>query len=127
MHDEFEEEIRELAASGNKIEAVKRYREEMGVDLASAKDAVEAIIDGQSTDETSTATNDSITDEVVSLLERGEKIQAVKLYREKSGVGLKEAKEAVEELARQNGLADSSGSGCLGMILIAACTIAAAT
>ncbi|MEV6596204.1 ribosomal protein L7/L12 [Actinoplanes sp. NPDC051346] len=34
----------------------------------------------------------------------GRKIQAIKLYREATGVGLKEAKDAVELLARQRGL-----------------------
>lgn len=41
---------------------------------------------------------------VVQELEQGRKIQAIKLYREQTGVGLREAKEAVEEIARQRGL-----------------------
>jgi ribosomal protein L7/L12 len=41
---------------------------------------------------------------VLQKLEQGRKIQAIKLYREQTGVGLKEAKDAVEELARQRGL-----------------------
>lgn len=36
--------------------------------------------------------------EVLSALAAGQKILAIKLYREKTGVGLKEAKEAVERL-----------------------------
>jgi ribosomal protein L7/L12 len=42
--------------------------------------------------------------EVVQLLERGAKIQAVKIYRERTGTGLAEAKEAVERIARDRGL-----------------------
>jgi len=41
---------------------------------------------------------------VLQELEQGRKIQAIKLYRQQTGVGLKEAKDAVEELARQRGL-----------------------
>lgn len=37
-------------------------------------------------------------EEVVELLKRGQKIQAIQLYREKTGVGLAEAKKAVEEM-----------------------------
>jgi ribosomal protein L7/L12 len=36
--------------------------------------------------------------EIVDLIRRGEKLEAIKLYREKTGVGLKEAKEFVESL-----------------------------
>jgi ribosomal protein L7/L12 len=36
-------QVRALLQSGNKIEAIKRYRELTGVGLAEAKDAVEAI------------------------------------------------------------------------------------
>jgi ribosomal protein L7/L12 len=38
-------------------------------------------------------------DQVQSLLMQGKKIQAIKVYRDLTGVGLKEAKDAVEQLA----------------------------
>jgi ribosomal protein L7/L12 len=41
------------------------------------------------------------TSEVEQLLRRGNKIEAIKVYREKTGVGLKEAKDAVEEIERR--------------------------
>lgn len=37
--------------------------------------------------------------EVTALLRQGKKIQAIKVYRETTGVGLKEARDAVERLA----------------------------
>lgn len=43
-------------------------------------------------------------DEVLALLHRGNKIAAVKLYKDMTGVGLAEAKDAVEKLARDNGI-----------------------
>lgn len=40
--------------------------------------------------------------EVVAALERGRKIEAIKLLRESRGLGLKEAKEAVELYVREH-------------------------
>lgn len=37
-------------------------------------------------------------EEIWALLRSGQKIQAIKLYRERTGVGLKEAKDYVEQL-----------------------------
>jgi len=37
------------------------------------------------------------------MLRRGNKIEAIKIYREKTGVGLKEAKDAVEAIERRLG------------------------
>jgi ribosomal protein L7/L12 len=41
---------------------------------------------------------------VLHELSAGRKIQAIKVYREATGVGLKDAKDAVELLARRHGL-----------------------
>lgn len=41
--------------------------------------------------------------QVTEALQRGEKIQAIKHYREATGVGLKEAKEFIEEIQRKSG------------------------
>ncbi|MEV7626728.1 ribosomal protein L7/L12 [Actinoplanes sp. NPDC089786] len=42
--------------------------------------------------------------DVVQELMQGRKIQAIKIYRERTGVGLAEAKNAVEQIARERGL-----------------------
>jgi hypothetical protein len=64
--------------------------------------------------------------EVAEALYRGQKIEAIKFYRERYNVGLKEAKDAVEEL--ESGLrersphkfaAPPSRAGCLGVFLLA--------
>ena len=47
----------------------------------------------------------------------GRKIAAIKLYRESTGLGLKEAKDAVEELGRRHGIAPAR-SGCAGVLLL---------
>lgn len=48
---------------------------------------------------TSSTTSDS---DILVLLQRGQKIEAIKIYRERYNVGLKEAKDAVEAMERQN-------------------------
>jgi ribosomal protein L7/L12 len=42
-----------------------------------------------------------IDSEVASLINTGNKIQAIKLYRERTGAGLADAKHAVEEYERR--------------------------
>ena len=99
-------ELKRLARSGQKIEAIKLYREMFDVGLKEAKDAVEKLEAGQPLVVTSVsvtsagASVDQATRlaEVVQLLRAGQKIEAIKLYREIFGVGLKEAKDAVEAM-----------------------------
>ncbi|HZX52745.1 MAG TPA: ribosomal protein L7/L12 [Pseudomonas sp.] len=43
--------------------------------------------------------NEDLPPQVVAALERGQKIEAIKLLREFKGIGLKEAKEAVDDYA----------------------------
>lgn len=118
MNEETEIEIRHLLASGNKIAAIKRFREATGVGLAEAKSAVESMEAGASFSAQHRADNPDLNDQIVGLLGRGEKIEAVKLYREQIGCGLKEAKDAVERIGEQNGIRSTSGSGCLGVVLL---------
>lgn len=42
--------------------------------------------------------NQGVNLEIMELMKTGQKIQAIKLYREQTGVGLKEAKDYVESL-----------------------------
>ncbi len=57
-------------------------------------------------------------DEVLNLMRSGKKISAIKAYRERTGVGLKEAKDAVEALAAKHDIA-SCQTGCSGVVLLA--------
>jgi hypothetical protein len=47
------------------------------------------------------ATNPLVGSDILDLIRQGQKIQAIKLYRERTNCGLKEAKDAVEALQRQ--------------------------
>lgn len=44
------------------------------------------------------------SEEILDALRGGQLIVAIKLYREQTGMGLAEAKRAVEDIARQHGL-----------------------
>lgn len=98
-----------------KIEAIKLYREHTGVGLKEAKDAVEYAIahpdrapshlGGSELSEPRKSKPDEVggmdwdlllSDQMQALLP-DKMIEAIKLYRQQTGVGLKEAKDAVEE------------------------------
>jgi hypothetical protein len=67
---------------------------------------------------------DTLEGRVLRLVQQGQKIPAIKLYREETGAGLKEAKDAVESLGRQYGL-NVGGSGCAGAALVAVAILTA--
>jgi hypothetical protein len=68
---------------------------------------------------------------IAEALYQGRKIEAIKLYRELRGGGLKEAKDAVEQLEaalRQQSpdrFTSASRTGCLGCVLAVLAMIAA--
>ena len=98
-------EIRQLAESGNLIEAIKRYREIYNVGLAEAKEAVEALQAGRVIETServvvSPASEDvaRLHEEIVQLLKAGKKLEALKRYREFYDVSLARAESAVGQL-----------------------------
>ena len=107
--------IRELMALGQKIEAIRVLREATGVDLAEAKRLVEAAAD--STLEPAGATDDDFERELLQLLRAGQKIQAIKRHRERTGMGLKDSKDYVEALAARHGIAPAK-AGCFGFLVV---------
>jgi ribosomal protein L7/L12 len=99
-----------LLRDGRKIEAIKLYRDLTGAGLKEAKDAVEALERDGSLPTTRDASSGDDAD-LLDLLRTGQKIRAIKLYRDKTGAGLAESKNAVEALARKNGIPVGQ-SGC---------------
>jgi ribosomal protein L7/L12 len=93
------ERIRSAALAGNKIEAIKLYRAATGTGLAEAKQAVEALEAGRAAD---TAPLESVSnndiDQIETALFAGEKIQAIRLYRQSTREGLKESKDFIDAL-----------------------------
>jgi large subunit ribosomal protein L7/L12 len=109
-HKSLADTLTTLIQTGQKIEAIKQYRERTGSGLKEAEDAVEALERGEPLP-TPNAVLTTVDQDVVSLVREGKKIAAIKLYRDKTGVGLAEAKAAVEVLAAQFGV-QSRGRGC---------------
>jgi ribosomal protein L7/L12 len=65
--------------------------------------------------------------ETLKILAVEGKIAAIKHYRETTGLGLKESKDAVEELARRVGVKPAAGTGCatvLVAVFATACLLA---
>jgi ribosomal protein L7/L12 len=83
------------------IRAIQLYREATGVSLAEAREAVEQMARNELTKPPSGVRNydDPVLEgKIKSLLSKGKKIEAVKIYRAEYGIGLKEAKDAVERI-----------------------------
>ncbi|MBL8058382.1 MAG: ribosomal protein L7/L12, partial [Anaerolineales bacterium] len=99
-------EVARLVQAGQKIEAIKLYRQLTGVGLKEAKDAVDQLEAGQVVQvgqlivQQWTAGGGERPDlaEMRRLLLAGKKIEAIKVYRSRTGLGLKEAKDAVEAI-----------------------------
>jgi ribosomal protein L7/L12 len=96
-------EVSALLASGNKIAAIKRLRELTGLGLKEAKDYVEGMAATGALPAYPPAYIQQpagVGDlaEVHALAQQGRKIEAIKRYRQLTGVGLKEAKDYVDRL-----------------------------
>ncbi len=113
-------EIARLVQTGDKIGAIKLYRQITGVGLVEAKTAVEAIQAGspvQNNPASSMAqtptSNGRLSLDQTALIQRlassGQKIEAIKLYRSITNVGLVDAKSAVESLSPDAQQASMSG------------------
>jgi len=95
------QKIHEYIHNQQLIHAIKLYREATGVGLAEAKDAVEAMARGEAVKPPAGRVdydNPILEAKIHSLLANRQKIEAVKIYREEYGVGLKEAKDAVDRI-----------------------------
>lgn len=118
--DSLHADLLELLRAGQKIEAIKRYRELTGLGLAEAKAAVEALERGAPLAPASSVSGSSEPAGASAPVARGEptpeewaaltdlvrarhKIEAIKRYREITGLGLKESKQAIDDLAAHLG------------------------
>ena len=111
--DELTEAVLAQLAAGKKIAAIKVYREATGVGLEEAKDAVEALEAGAPLVVPAPAAAPAPAPgdaKVAALIAQDRLIDAIKEYRAIHGVGLKEAKDAVDAM-RAGGAASGAGVG----------------
>lgn len=122
----FRQQLVRLVNEGQRVQAVAAYRRWTGVDLTQAVEAIDTL---ERDNEFSVPPQEADLEwEVIGYLERGEKIAAIKLYREKTNLGLKEAKDAVEAIETRMGLGPEPArrGGCLGMLAVLCLAIATA-
>lgn len=112
----LEQQIKALTDRGKTIEAIKLYREHTGLGLKESKDAVEDFARGRAPlylpGKSSGAPGTSAPatqplqgqERVDALIRDGKLIEAIKVHRELTGLGLKEAKDAVEDRRKALGL-----------------------
>lgn len=113
----LQNQVLSLLSKGSKIEAIKVFREATGVGLAEAKAAVEALERSQMIAMSGTVDSD-VEAEVLPILKQQGLIPAIKVYRERTGTGLKESKDAVEAIAAKHGIVASRTTGCAGAALV---------
>jgi ribosomal protein L7/L12/sugar lactone lactonase YvrE len=102
--------VLEAARVGNKLVAVRALRDSFPLSLKQATDLVDAIQRGgqvdltllQSLSPTSSqpvSLDPIIMQQITNLVQSGDKINAIKLFRQATGVGLKQAKDAIDGMA----------------------------
>jgi hypothetical protein len=126
------EPVLQALARGNMIEAIKLLRA-TGLGLKEAKDLIDIHQMGGDVPPSfdSTMPAGTLSPNVIDAIRRGNKIDAIRLLRDQTGMGLKEAKDAVEgyELAHPAPASTSPGemqqSGGSGLRWIALLAVAA--
>lgn len=96
MDQKWLNELKTLALN-NRIAAIQRYREHTQVGLKEAMDAIQALLDTPTPGPIPTPIP-SLSEEILRLITVGQKIEAIKRYQTLTGVGLKEAKDAVDAI-----------------------------
>ncbi len=93
----IDDDILNLVATGDYLDAARRLQSRTGISLEQAAAEIERL--RASITPLNLATSpvaDPITPEIAAAIRAGRKIEAIKLYRQAHGVGLKEAKDAVD-------------------------------
>ncbi len=94
-----------LVQAGRQIEAIKLVRRQTGVSLVEARDYVRALDQGAAPALPTLPAPPMVVDqeldaEIRTLLVESKKIHAVKLVRDRTGMGLREAKDYVDHVER---------------------------
>ena len=92
---DVEEQVRMLCSNGQKLAAVKLYKDSSGLNLRESIDYVEQL-----TGEGSASMNNptDLDVQVIELCNQGRKLEAIKIYREATNCGLKEAMDYVNNV-----------------------------
>ena len=102
LSKEQKRELERLVASGNKLEAMKQFRNMADVGLAEAKAFIEAMEGGDHQREAHPKAPRNLRqaeEAALAAIRQGNLIEAIKRYRQHTEIGLKEAKDAVDALS----------------------------
>ncbi len=103
------ESIQEKAIAGDDIEAIKLLRTNFEIGLKEAHDLVEGMQRGEQVDTSNlryhepdslqvTALDPARLQQIIDMIKAGDKLEAIKLFREATDVSLKDAKDAIEAI-----------------------------
>ena len=127
--------VLEALQRGNLIEAIKLLRSS-GFGLKEAKDGIEAHLKGAAPSNVKSAPDFSgiqsgtLPPAVIQALQRGNKIEAIKLLRDQTELGLMEAKQAVDVYERSHlrpasglspGQVPNSAGGIWWVVVVVVC------
>lgn len=117
----LDQQILDLCKQGQKIAAIKLYKERTNAGLEESKDYVDKLAATYESKKLETYTPNtktpsiSLDQQIVALCKQGQKIAAIKLYKESTDLSLLDSKNYVEKIAAQHGLQEvssKSGGGC---------------
>ncbi|TND07145.1 MAG: 50S ribosomal protein L7/L12 [Bacteroidetes bacterium] len=113
---EFDKQLLELCRKGRTLEAVKRYTETTGAGLKESKDYIDRLMEKPYEPEPPDMSK--LDERLLDLCRQGNKLEAVKQYRNATGQGLKESKDYVDQLAKAHGIEFKGGcfvaTACFG-------------
>lgn len=96
------DEVRVAMERGNILEAIKLLRGATGMSLKDAKAAIERGKAGGASQVPAIEAARALPASVVGAVRKGNKPEAIRLLRDASGLGLKEANDAVERFAKEH-------------------------
>lgn len=105
-------DVQAAVQRGDALQAIKLLRAQTGMDLQQAKARIDAQMVGSPVSMASVATG-ALPMAVMDAVRQGNKVEAIRLLREQTGLGLKEAKDAVDAAARE---AQAAGHGSPGQV-----------
>lgn len=134
--DEFRS-VTEFIFAGQKIEAIKLYNKSTGAGLKESKDYIDHLeqhLRAENADSFNAAVMpgsvpvpampEEDAKKMTALIFAGQKIEAIKMYRDASRLGLKESKEFIDDLEKQlrvecpENFTHAAKTGCGAVVLL---------
>jgi ribosomal protein L7/L12 len=116
--------IQQQFQSKGKIACIKLYREFTDASLLDAKEQIEQFLNNGELGESSNQgqsdfdLDDALMDSILNAIQDGNKVKAVKIYKDATGNSLKPSKEFIEKLMHELALADPESVGKSGCVLL---------